>query len=83
MTVTPRTQGSDHPLPDPPLVSSSRHPTPQPRASPEPQPPILGSRKSRPKHKAGLQEMLARNRERQHEAANRGASGLATFLHGL
>jgi hypothetical protein len=82
VTVTPRTQGTDHPLPDPPLVSSSRHPTPQPRASPEPEPPIR-SRKSRPKHKAGLQEMLARNRERQHEAANRGASGLTTFLQGL
>src|SRR5216684_2213924 len=72
VTVTPCTDGTDQcPPPDPP---------PQPAASPQPQPPIK-SRKARPKHKAGLQEMLARNRERQHEAANRGTSGLTTFLH--
>jgi hypothetical protein len=74
VTVTPCTDGTDQcPPPDPP---------PQPSATPQLQPPIK-SRKSRPKHKAGLQEMLARNRERQHEAANRGTSGLTTFLHSL
>jgi hypothetical protein len=81
VTVTPpRTPGTDQcPPPDPPpLPSSHLRPTPQPSA----QPPIK-SRRSRPKHKAGLQEMLARNKERQHEAANRGTSGLTTFLHGL
>lgn len=84
VTVTPRTPGTDQsPLPDPPPLPSSHHrPTPQPSASPQPQPPIK-SRRSRPKHKAGLQEMLARNKERQHEAANRGTSGLTTLLHGL
>jgi hypothetical protein len=84
VTVTPRTPGTDQcPLPDPPpLPSSHPRPTPQPSASPQPQPPIK-SRRSRPKHKAGLQEMLARNKERQHEAANRGTSGLTTLLHGL
>jgi hypothetical protein len=84
VTVTPRTLGTDQcPLTDPPPVPSSHHhPTPEPLASPQPQPPIR-SRRSRPKHKAGLEEMLARNKERQHEAANRGESGLTTFLHSL
>jgi hypothetical protein len=84
VTMTPRTPGTDQcPLPDPPpLPSSHPRPTPQPSASPQPRPPIK-SRRSRPKHKAGLQEMLARNKERQHEAANRGTSELTTFLHGL
>jgi hypothetical protein len=75
VTVTPRTPGTDQsPLPD--------RPTPQTSSSPQPPPPIK-SRRSRSKHKAGLQELLARNKERQHEAANRGTSGLTTFLHGL
>jgi len=84
VTVTPCTPGTDQcPLPDPPpLPSSHPPPTPQPSTSPQPQPPIK-SRRSRPKHKAGLQEMLARNKERQHKLANRGTSGLATFLHGV
>lgn len=84
VTETPRTHGADQrPLPDPPRGPSSHHrPTLQPLASPQPQSPIR-SRRSRPKHKAGLQEMLARNKERQHEAANKGTSGLTTFLHGL
>lgn len=76
IVTVPGTDQSD----PPPLPSSRPHPT-QPSASPQPQPTIK-SRKSRPKHKAGLQEMLARNKERQ-EAANRGASGLTTLLHGL
>ncbi len=79
VTLTPRIPGTDDP---PPLSSSRPHPTPQPSASPQPQSSIK-SRRSRPKHKAGLQEMLVRNKERQHEAANRGASGLTTFLHSL
>jgi hypothetical protein len=84
VAVTPRTPSTDQcPLPDPPpLPCSHPPPTPQPSASPHPQPPIK-SRRSRLKHKAGLQEMLARNKERQHEAANRGTSGLTMFLHGL
>jgi len=84
VTVTPRSPGTDQcPLPDPPpLPSSHPRPTPQPSASPQAQIP-LRSRRSRPKHKAGLQEMLARNKERQHEAANRGTSGLTTLLRGL
>ena len=84
VTVTPHTPGTDQsPLPDPPPLSSSHpRPTPQPSASLQPQSP-LKSRRSRPKHKAGLQEMLARNKERQHEAANRGSSGLTTLLHSL
>lgn len=83
VTVTPGTPGMDQcPLPNPPpLLSSHPHPTPQPPASPQPRPAIK-SRKSRPKHKTGLQEMLARNKERQ-ETANSGASGLTTLLHGL
>lgn len=81
VTVAPRTPGTDQCDP-PPLPSSHPRPTPQPSASPQLQPPVK-SRKSRPKHKAGLQEMLARNKERQHEAANRGTSGLTTLLHGL
>lgn len=81
---TPRTPGTGQcPLPDPSLLPSLHlRPTPQPSTSPQPRPPIK-SRRSRPKHKAGLQEMLARNKERQHEAANRGTSGLTTLLHGL
>jgi len=84
ITARPYPAGTDQcPLPDPPpLPSSHPHPTPQPSDSPQPRPP-LKSRRSRPKHKAGLQEMLARNKERQHEAANRGASGLTTLLHSL
>lgn len=84
VTVTPRTLGTDQcPLPDPPpLPPSHTPPTPQPSASPQPQP-LVKPRRSRPKHKASLQEMLARNKERQHEAANRGTSRLTTFLHGL
>ena len=84
VTVTPHTPGTDQsPLPDPPpLPSSHLRPTPQPSASPQPQSPSK-SRRSRPKHKGGLQEMLARNKERQHEATNRGTSGLTTLLHGL
>lgn len=84
VTVTPCTPDTDQsPLPDPPpLPSSHPRPTPQHSTSPQPQPPIK-SRRSRPKHKAGLQEMLARNKERQHKVANRGTSGLATFLHGV
>ena len=84
VTESPRTHSADQcALPDPPrLPSSHHHPTSRPLASPHPQSPS-GSRRSRPKHKAGLQEMLARNKERKHEAANRGASGLTTFLHGL
>jgi hypothetical protein len=79
VTVTPRIPSTDQsPLPAP-LPPSHPRPTPQPSTIPQPQP----SRRSRPKHRAGLQEMLARNKERQHEAANRGTSGLTTFLHGL
>ena len=78
----PRTHGTDQPLlPDLPPVSTHLHSlsslaNAQPQLSTKP-------RKSRPKHKAGLQEVLARNRERQQEAANRSSSGLATFLHSL
>ena len=80
-TMSPRTHSADQcSLPDPPGPSSHHHPISQPLASPQPQ----RSRRSRPKHKAGLQEMLARNKEKQHEAANnKGVSGLTTFLHGL
>jgi hypothetical protein len=45
--------------------------------------PLAKSRKSRPKHKAGLREILARSKASQHEAKDRGSSGLATFLHSL
>ena len=69
VTVTPRTSGTD------------QCPPADPSPSNQPQPPMK-SRRSRPKHRAGLQEMLARNKERQHEAINRGTSGLTTFLHG-
>jgi hypothetical protein len=80
VTMSPRTHSADQcGLPDPPGPSSHHHPTSQPLAGPQPQ----RSRRSRPKHKAGLQEMLARNKERQHEATNKGVSGLSTFLHGL
>ena len=84
--VTPHSPRTDQcPLPDPPpLPSSHPRPTLQPSTSPRLQPSIKSRRsRPRPKHKAGLQEMLALNKERQHEAANRGTSGLITFLHGL
>ena len=91
VVVTPRTHRTDQRLlPDPPPVSSSHShphhslPSPPPLTNPQPQ---LQTRpkKSRAKHKAGLQEMLARNKDKQRDATNRGSgsSGLATFLHGL
>ena len=87
--ATPRTHRTDQhdPLPDPgPVPSSHLHspphllPSPSPRTNSQPQLQTK-SKKSRPKHKAGLQEMLARNKDRQREAANRDTLGLATFLH--
>jgi hypothetical protein len=86
VTEGPRTHRTDPCLPpDRTPVPSHHHPprhSSPPSASPQPQ---LQARpkKSRPKHKAGLQEMLARNNDRQREAANRSSSGLATFLHTL
>ena len=88
VTVAPHTLLTDQCLPpDPTPVPSHHHPPRHsfpflPPASPQPQ---LQTRpkKSRPKHKAGLQEMLARNKDRQHKAANRSSSGLATILHAL
>jgi hypothetical protein len=90
VTATPHPHGTDQPrLPDPPPDPPSHMhplhpcpPSPPHLANPQAQPPSR-STKSRPKHKAGLKEMLARNKERQHEAVNRGSSGLATFLHTL
>lgn len=83
VTMTPRAHSTDQHLPDPPVPSSHLHsPTPAP-SNPQSQQLTTRSKKSRPKHKAGLQKMLARNKERQHEAANRGPSGLDTFLHNL
>lgn len=97
--VTPRTLGTDQYIPPspPPSVpstststSSSSHLHPPlhlsdpslPLAHTQPQP-LAKSRKSRPKHKAGLREILARSKASQHEANDRGSSGLATFLHSL
>jgi hypothetical protein len=80
---TPRTHRTDQhdPLPDPgPVPHPHLHSPPHPLPSPSRQ---TKSKKSRPKHKAGLQEMLARNKDRQREAANRDPVGLATFLHSL
>ena len=88
-TVGPHTHRTDQCLPpDPTPVPSHHHPprhsfpSPPPPASPRLQ---LQTRpkQSRPKHKAGLQDMLTRNKDRQREAANRSSSGLATFLHTL
>jgi hypothetical protein len=89
--ATPRTLRTDQhdPLPDPgPVPSSHLHSPPQLLPSPSPLTNSqtqrqTKSKKSRPKHKAGLQEMLARNKDRQREAANRDPLGLATFLHSL
>ena len=89
--AAPRTLRTDQhdPLPDPDPVSSSHlhsppHllPSPSPLTNPQPQLQTK-SKKSRPKHKAGLQEMLARNKDRQREAATKDSLGLATFLHSL
>jgi len=88
-TVEPHTHRTDQCLPpDPTPVPSHHHPprhpfpSPPPPASPRPQ---LQTRpkQSRPKHKARLQDIFARNKDRQREAANRSSSGLATFLHTL
>ena len=64
-------------------------PIPQPQP-PSPTPTPLSSqprasKKSRPKKKAGLQEMLAKNKERQakEKAGGAGTTGLAAFLGGL
>ena len=96
--VTPRTPGTDqfppNPTPSVPSPSTSTAPSshlhpplhlsdPSPLlASAQPQP-LAKSRKSRPKHKANLRDILARSKASQHEAKNRGTSGLATFLHSL
>lgn len=87
--VTPHTPGTDQlALPDPTPASTDLHPplhsSPSlpPLANAQPQP-RTKPRKSRPKHKTGLQEILARNRERQRDAADRGSAGLSTFLHSL
>ncbi|KAI0005012.1 hypothetical protein BJV74DRAFT_318879 [Russula compacta] len=82
--MTPRAHSTDqHLLPDPPIPSSHLHPPTPPPSNPQSRQLTTRSKKSRPKHKAGLQKMLVRNKERQHEAANRGPSGLDTFLHSL
>jgi len=89
--VTPRIPGTDQSLPpDPPppvppsCTSSHLHSPldPTPLAHTRPQP-LTKSRKSRSKHKAGLREILARSKAGQHEATDRGPSGLAKFLHSL
>ena len=96
--VTPRTPGTDqcppNPTPSVPSPSASTAPSSHlhpplhlsdpslPLASAQPQP-LAKSRKSRPKHKANLRDFLARSKASQHEAKNRGTSGLATFLHSL
>ena len=97
--VTPRTLGTDQsllpnpilsvPSPSTSTCSSSHIHSPLhlsdpsiPLAHAQPQP-LAKSRKSRPKHKAGLREILARSKASQHEAKDRGSSGLATFLHSL
>jgi hypothetical protein len=97
--VTPRTLGTDqslppNPTPSVPSPSASTAPSSHlhpplhvsdpslPLASAQPQP-LTKSRKSRPKHKASLREILARSKASQHEAKDRGSSGLATFLHSL
>ena len=97
--VTPRTLGTDQSIPPNPTpsvpfpststCSSSHHHSPLhlsdpslPLAHTQPQS-LAKSRKSRPKHKAGLREILVRSKASQHEAKDRGSSGLATFLHSL
>lgn len=92
-TVGPHTLRTDQCLPsDPtPVPSPSpshhhppRHSFPSPPAPASPQPQLqTRPKKSRPKHKAGLQDMLARNKDRQRKDANTTSSGLATFLHTL
>ncbi|KAI0268260.1 hypothetical protein BC834DRAFT_868634 [Gloeopeniophorella convolvens] len=91
LVTTPRTDGVDQtrPLDAPASLPSGAHSSqrssPSSSVSAHAQSQDLSKpKKSRHKQKSGLQEMLARNRERQqHDAANRGPSGLATFLHGL
>ncbi|KAI0307165.1 hypothetical protein B0F90DRAFT_530715 [Multifurca ochricompacta] len=72
----PRTHplGTDQILPSdsPPVHHSHLHPRPPTK-----------HRKSRPKYKASLQEVLARNRERQHEAVNRAHQVGYIFTHSL
>lgn len=97
--VTPRTLGTDQSLPPNPTPSvpspsasaspsSHLHPPlhlsePSLRlASAQPQP-LAKYRKSRTRHKASLRDILARSKASQHEAKDRGSSGLATFLHSL
>ena len=92
--VTPRTPGTDQfhpPNSSPPASASSSSHLHSPLHLTDPSlslahtqpPPLAKSRKSRPKHKAGLREILARSKATQHEAKDRGSSGLATFLHSL
>ena len=91
VTATPHPHGTDQPLlpdppPDPPSHLHPLHPCPPSPPHPadtQAQLPSQSRKSRRPKHRAGLREMLARNKERQHEAVNRGSSGLSTFLHTL
>jgi hypothetical protein len=88
VTEGPHTHRTDPCLPpDRTPVPSHHHPprhSSPPSASPQPQLQLQARpKKSRPKHKAGLQEMLARNNDRQREAVNRSSPGLANFLHTL
>ncbi|PSS05418.1 hypothetical protein PHLCEN_2v3907 [Hermanssonia centrifuga] len=65
------------PVPTPSSRSRSSAPAPTPSQS-------SSSRSmSRPKKKSGLQDMLARNRERQEQEKKADGGGLAAFLEGL
>jgi hypothetical protein len=94
LQVVPCTPAADRTMfPDTPPISPqldpSLHSSPSlpSLANAQPQPPTKTKKqqKSRPKHKAGLQEMIARNRDRQrHVTADRGSqAGLGTFLRSL
>ena len=85
LQVVPCTPGADRSiLPDTPPISPQLdpplHSSPSPNA--QPQPSTETKKRSRPKHK-GLQEILARNRDRQRDVTDRGEAGLATLLRSL
>ncbi|ESK96059.1 hypothetical protein Moror_7404 [Moniliophthora roreri MCA 2997] len=69
----------------PPVLSRNQvSVTPPPIHSPTPEiPGVTKQSRNRPKKKTGLQEMLARNRERQEREKKAGQESLSAFLSGL
>ncbi|EIM88458.1 uncharacterized protein STEHIDRAFT_155811 [Stereum hirsutum FP-91666 SS1] len=75
------------PPPPPPSTTHTRpqSSTPQPPQPPPPPPPTTTTKKARAKKRSGLQELLARNKEKQtgNKEGDGPGSGLASFLSSL